>query len=100
MYKQRNWEGYGASLVLAFFLASIAPSMFESAAEAAGGPRPDIDNAKEEADAGQHAKRARNIAKVYANAMFVYILLNLASIFTVAYAFVPGGWVFRERTDA
>jgi hypothetical protein len=100
MYKERNWEGYSASLVLAFFLASIAPVILKNAAEVAGGPYPGIDDAKEGNDEGEQAKRAKNVARVYASAYFVYILLNLASIFTVAYAFVPGGWVFRERTDA
>ncbi|GAA6038296.1 hypothetical protein JCM8097_003930 [Rhodosporidiobolus ruineniae] len=32
-------------------------------------------------------------------AMLLYAVLELASTWTVAYAFVPGGWVLRERTD-
>ncbi|KAG5341577.1 hypothetical protein C0989_009279 [Termitomyces sp. Mn162] len=45
-----------------------------------------------------HAAKGGAI-KVFGVAMGVYCLFNLASIFTVAYAFVPGGVYFRERTD-
>ncbi|GAA5895793.1 hypothetical protein JCM8208_005089 [Rhodotorula glutinis] len=34
----------------------------------------------------------------FAGAFLVYALLELASTWTVAYAFVPAGWVLRERT--
>ncbi|TFK20701.1 hypothetical protein FA15DRAFT_673223 [Coprinopsis marcescibilis] len=94
MYKERNWEGYGSSLVLALVIFSAAPAIFVKAAQASRASNDDREGsaiAKE--SSGQ-------IAKTWTGAMFVYILLNLASIFTVAYAFVPGGWVFRERTDA
>jgi hypothetical protein len=43
---------------------------------------------------------AGKVATTWSSAMAVYIIFNLASIFTAAYAFIPGGWVFRERTDA
>jgi len=94
VYIKRNWEGYGAGLVLAFVLASIAPLVWENVADAArGGGESDASDEEDE-------RRAAAVGKVYASAMLVYVLLNLASVFTVAYAFVPGGWVFRERTDA
>jgi len=34
----------------------------------------------------------------FAAAFLVYALLELASTWTVAYAFVPAGWILRERT--
>lgn len=35
----------------------------------------------------------------FALAFFYYAVLELASTWTVAYAFVPAGWLLRERTD-
>ncbi|KAJ2911915.1 hypothetical protein MD484_g8496, partial [Candolleomyces efflorescens] len=92
LYTERDWEGYGWGLLLAFVLSSVAPRIFEDAAKVARIRNENDD----ETDDGQ----ASQLGKVYASAMVVYILFNLASIFTVAYAFIPGGWVFRERTDA
>ncbi|KAJ2926820.1 hypothetical protein H1R20_g10260, partial [Candolleomyces eurysporus] len=92
MYSERDWEGYGWSLLLAFVLSSVTPGILENAAKVARITSEDDD----ETDGAQ----ASQLGKVYASAMVVYILFNLASIFTVAYAFVPGGHVFRERTDA
>ncbi|KAF8659047.1 hypothetical protein AX16_001920 [Volvariella volvacea WC 439] len=75
LYKYRNWEGYISGLVFAFFIMSITPLVFQRAAAT-----------------GQ-------LAKTYTTAWLITCLLNLASIFTVAYAFVPGGVYFRERTN-
>lgn len=69
--------GYMGGLGLALFLMSITPVVLRYAVQAGQG----------------------GTAKVFGVAMGVYCLLNLASIFTVAYAFVPGGVYFRERTD-
>ena len=89
MYKYRNWPGYLGGLGVAFFLMSILPHVFETAASASVA-----------AAVGSHAgERRMQIAKTYTIAMGLYCLLNLASIFTVAYAFVPGGVYLRERTD-
>lgn len=38
-------------------------------------------------------------AKTYGVAFGLYCVLIVSSIFTAAYAFVPGGEYFRERTD-
>ncbi|PPQ91001.1 hypothetical protein CVT25_013926 [Psilocybe cyanescens] len=82
MYAYRNWIGYAGGLGVAVFLMSVLPLAFNAAAASAtvGG-------------AGMR------ISKIYTTALGVYCLLNLASIFTVAYAFVPGGVYLRERTD-
>lgn len=80
MYRHRDWAGYVGGLNLALFLMSITPLVFHRAAAAALGG-------------------TGKIGRVYFTALLVYCLLNLASIFTVAYAFVPGGIYFRERTD-
>ncbi|EAU85636.2 hypothetical protein CC1G_06349 [Coprinopsis cinerea okayama7 len=97
MYKERNWEGYASSLVLALVLVSVAPAIFVRAAQAARS----VGVVEDDREGAEITKEcAGQVAKTFSSAMLVYILLNLASIFTVAYAFVPGGWVFRERTDA
>lgn len=81
MYAYKNWTGYAGGLGLAAFLMSILPQVFQAASLAAVGGK------------------ASAVAKTYTIAMAVYCLLNLASIFTAAYAFVPGGVYLRERTD-
>ncbi|TFK40056.1 Frag1/DRAM/Sfk1 family-domain-containing protein [Crucibulum laeve] len=75
MYTYRNWPGYAGGLAHAMFLMSITPLVF------------------------QRAAAAGKVARTYGVAFLVYCLFNLASIFTAAYAFVPGGQIFRERTD-
>lgn len=75
VYSYRNWLGYSGGLVLAFFLMSITPMIFQDAASTG------------------------KVARTYFTAWLVSCILNLVSIFTVAYAFVPGGVYLRERTD-
>lgn len=75
VYQYRNWVGYSGGLALAVFLMSITPLVM------------------------QRATLTGKVARTYTTAFFVAIVLNLASIFTVAYAFVPGGNIVRERTD-
>ncbi|PPQ98754.1 White hypersensitive protein [Panaeolus cyanescens] len=87
MYTYRNWLGYIGGLGVAMFLMSIIPLVFQTAANAA---------VYTDATSGRTVYAVRG---VYTTAFVVYCLLNLASIFTVAYAFVPGGVYFRERTD-
>ncbi|KAF5382105.1 hypothetical protein D9615_004235 [Tricholomella constricta] len=77
LYAYKGWLGYVGGLGHSLFLMSIMPSVLLRAAQLGKG----------------------NVAKTYAVAFLVYCVLNLASIFTVAYAFVPGGVYFRERTD-
>ncbi|KDR76390.1 hypothetical protein GALMADRAFT_226084 [Galerina marginata CBS 339.88] len=86
MYTNRDWTGYLGGLGLALFFMSILPLGFNAAAESAAAAVTvmGVDQA---------------VAKTYTIALGVYCVLNLASIFTVAYAFVPGGVYLRERTD-
>ncbi|RDB31055.1 Protein cwh43 [Hypsizygus marmoreus] len=74
MYTYRDWVGYIGGLNLAVFVMSIVPLVMRVETEG-------------------------RVGKIYGGAFGVYCVLNLASIFTVAYAFVPGGVYLRERTD-
>jgi len=76
LYTYENWSGYLGGLGVGFFMMCITPFVFERV----------------------------GAARIYAGRMLgtafaIYCLLTLASIFTVAYAFVPGGIYFRERTN-
>lgn len=77
MYQYRDWLGYIGGLNLSIFLMSILPSTFRQTAEAAVG----------------------RLGRTYFVVFLVVCLLYLASVWTVAYAFVPGGVYLRERTD-
>jgi len=88
LYTYRNWTGYAGGLGVAIFLMSILPLGFRAASDASGGMDPATCDHKDLA-----------VSKTYTIALAVYCVLNLASVFTVAYAFVPGGVYFRERTD-
>lgn len=65
----KNWTGYLAGLGLGIWTFSVFPSFLSGMN---GGGR-------------------------WAIAMGWYVLLVLGSTFTVAYAFVPFGWIFREK---
>ncbi|KAJ7158875.1 Frag1/DRAM/Sfk1 family-domain-containing protein [Mycena filopes] len=80
LYTYRNWMGYIGGLNLAIFVMSVIPIVLKRASAAAEAP-------------------GGSTGKVYFTAMVVYCFLGLASIWTVAYAFVPGGVYLRERTD-
>lgn len=67
-----NWVGFLGGLVLMLYLVVAAPAFFRMAS---GVP-----------------------PKTTANAMAWNCFLDVASVFTVAYAFVPFGWLLRERT--
>ncbi len=75
MYRYPNWLGYSGGLGLGFFIMSTLPAALQLAASTS------------------------NVAKTNFTAMLVYVLLSLASVWTVAYAFVPGGVYLRERSD-
>jgi hypothetical protein len=75
LHQYRNWPGYIGGLNLAVFIMSIIPMVL------------------------QRAAATRDPALTYSLAMLIYCLLQVAGVFTVAYAFVPGGEYFRERTD-
>lgn len=76
-YRHRDWVGYFGGLNLAVFSMSVLPTMLSVVAEASDG----------------------RLARTYTLAFLVTCLLYLASMWTVAYAFVPGGVYLRERTD-
>jgi len=78
MYKYRDWRGYFGGLGFAVFFVSIIPLVFEQIAEASRGGR---------------------LVRTYTWAMFIYSVLNICAVLTVAYAFVPGGVYFREQAD-
>ena len=78
MYKYRDWHGYFGGLGFAVFFISIIPLVFEQTAGAA---------------------RDGRLVRTYTWAMFIYSVLNISAVLTVAYAFVPGGVYFRERAD-
>lgn len=69
-----NWAGFSGALGLTFYLASIGPSICHSAV-------------------------GYNVTAVFFIAFFVSIMLSLASVWTVAYAFVPGGPYLREKSN-
>lgn len=77
MYAYKDWTGYAGGLGLAFWAMSITPMVFQRTRDLAQG----------------------KVVRTYTAALLVYCLFVLASLFTVAYAFVPGGVIFRERTD-
>lgn len=80
MFKYRNWVGFIGSLCYAMFLCAILPSVLFQAASL-------TDN------------RGSNIASIFGFSWLTYVVISLADVWTVAYAFVPGGKLLRERTD-
>lgn len=75
LYNYKNWLGYLAGLCFATFLTSVSPSILTQIATTA---RP---------------------GRTFFVAFLVAVTLYLADVWTVAYAFVPGGVYLRERTD-
>ena len=69
-----NWLGYLGALLLACFMMSLAPPFLSSAAH-------------------------RNPGTTFGLAFLFYNFMVLAHVWTVAYAFVPGGPLLREHTD-
>ncbi|KAG5637424.1 hypothetical protein H0H81_004631 [Sphagnurus paluster] len=76
VYTYRGWTGYVPGLGLAAWLMALLPSVLAHTAAA-----------------------AENAPTVFLGAYAVYCVFTVVSLLTVAYAFVPGGQVFRERTD-
>jgi len=74
LYICTEWIGYIGGLGYTLFLTSIIPLFFNNAAKYQPGV-------------------------IFPLAFFVHIVLMLAHVWIVAYAFVPGGWILRERTD-
>ncbi|OCB84929.1 hypothetical protein A7U60_g8151 [Sanghuangporus baumii] len=75
LYSYKDWFGYYGGLGFAVFLMSIIPQTLQKAAS------------------------SPFIGRTYFTAFFVTVLLYLANVWTVAYAFVPAGHLLRERTD-
>ncbi|KAI9754083.1 MAG: hypothetical protein M4579_004866 [Chaenotheca gracillima] len=69
-----NWVGFYGALGLAFYLLAVTPTILSTALRYPPGFTLGL-------------------------GFFVYNLMVLASIWTVAYAFVPGGPLLRERTN-
>lgn len=74
MYACPGWAGYIGGMILAGYLMSIVPVILESA--------------------GRHHPAAS-----FGFGAFILVLLYLAHVWIVAYAFVPGGPMLRERSD-
>lgn len=74
LYLGDHWIGFAGSLVFTFYLAALAPVIGQSVA-------------------------GYNPALLFSCAYFVNIFISLASVWTVAYAFVPYGPLLRERSD-
>jgi len=68
-----NWTGYLGAMCLTIELVSLTPPLISSA--------------------------VRHGPLAFGFGFFVYDILVLASVWVVAYAFVPGGPVMREHTD-
>ncbi|KAI0749855.1 Frag1/DRAM/Sfk1 family-domain-containing protein [Daedaleopsis nitida] len=78
MYVYKDWAGYAGGLGVAAFLMSVVPTVWARARVGA---------------------QSGGVAKTAAVAWLVVCVFDVVSTFTVAYAFVPGGVYFRERTD-
>ncbi|WWC91829.1 uncharacterized protein L201_006776 [Kwoniella dendrophila CBS 6074] len=74
LYRYPNWLGYIGGLLLIFYLQAIFPAYIRTAS-------------------------AFKPSSTFGYAMVTNIILDVVSVITAAYAFVPMGWIFRERTD-
>ena len=74
LYYFPGWVGYAGSCSYTFYLASISPLVWRIIS-------------------------GHNPAAFFTLSFFFTIVISLASVWIVAYAFVPGGFLLRERTD-
>lgn len=74
LYSFKGWAGFAGSVVYTFHLASLAPLIGQAVA-------------------------GYNTAALFSLSFLFSVLISLASVWIVAYAFVPGGPLLRERTD-
>ncbi|KAG7195169.1 uncharacterized protein KQ657_003693 [Scheffersomyces spartinae] len=74
LYSFPDWAGYCGALVYAFYLSSLSGLIAYSVI-------------------------GHNVGVLYFFGFFFETVLALASVWIVAYAFVPGGPLLRERTD-
>lgn len=77
MYHFRDWTGFLGGLNFAVFCMSVLPAILSQSS----------------------AWKGDKVGRRHFVAFFVAILFYLANMWTVAYAFVPGGSYLRERTD-
>ncbi|WPG98132.1 protein cwh43 [Acrodontium crateriforme] len=69
-----HWTGFYGALVLTFYLTAVTPALISNAVRFPPG-------------------------RTFFTAFLVYNLMTLFHVWVVAYAFVPGGPLVRERTD-
>lgn len=74
LYTYKDWIGFAGSSVFSFYLASLAPLLGQSVA-------------------------GYNPTALVTLSFLFSVVISLASVWIVAYAFVPGGPLLRERTD-
>ncbi|ODN89207.1 calcofluor white hypersensitive protein [Cryptococcus wingfieldii CBS 7118] len=74
LYAFPDWTGFYGGVVLTYYLSSILPPYVRAAS-------------------------ACSPATTFGNALLAYIVFDVVSVVTAAYAFVPMGWLLRERTD-
>ncbi|CDR38357.1 CYFA0S02e00694g1_1 [Cyberlindnera fabianii] len=74
LYLFRGWIGYIGVLGYTLFLTISTPIVFNESAK-------------------------HHPAKVFTIAAVIVVILQLMHVWIVAYAFVPAGWLLRERTD-
>ncbi|KAK9446917.1 Frag1/DRAM/Sfk1 family-domain-containing protein [Limtongia smithiae] len=74
LYKFEDWTGYIGSVVFTVYIMSIVPTLLQSASIHPAG-------------------------RTFGFAFLIYSFLVLGHVWVVAYAFVPGGPLLRERTD-
>lgn len=74
-YRYQDWLGFFGALGFCIFVFAASPSLL------------------------RRSWPANVSAQVYFFAMLTYCVLGLASVWTVAYAFVPAGHLLRERSD-
>jgi hypothetical protein len=80
LYNRPDWPGFVGGTGYAAFLACSAPTLIRKATEA--------------------VQRSQVKAGTIVGHVFLsYILVALADVWTVAYAFVPGGFLLREKTN-
>lgn len=77
LYSQTYWAAFFPGCLLGVYAVSTFPALLSSILF--------------------HSPRGP--ALTFGTAFLLYVLLQLASTWPVAYAFVPAGWLLRERTD-
>ena len=74
LYAYPDWLGFLGGVAVTIYLSALIPSYFRSAS------------------VGQ-------FSSTWGHALLVNCLIDVISVVTAAYAFVPLGWLVRERTD-